>query len=433
MSGGAASSAGAGAGAGADAGAGAGADADAGAGAGAGTGAASGATADSTPAAGAGNVCVLPQETTTAKGSAASVASERRSRSTAASLTPVFARASARVSRYSASVIRVSHLTKRYGAYLAVDDVSFEIGRGEVVGFLGPNGAGKSTTLRILAGFLDPTDGEVSVAGHDVVRDSIEARRAIGYMPESVPLYPEMRVVEYLAFRAELKRVPRRVRRAAVDGAIGKTGIAEVAHRRIAHLSRGYRQRVGLADAIVADPPIVILDEPTAGLDPNQIREARALIRELGREHTVVVSTHILSEVEACATRVLLIHRGRLVAGGPTESIRALRHSAAVDVIVRGDVGLAEITLAAVPGVLRVERGGEAGDVARLRVTYGERTAPADAARTTERSVAALVTAGLGVREVAPAGGSLESVFAALTAAPAQDGAESSDAGGGAG
>ncbi len=327
-------------------------------------------------------------------------------------------------------MIRVSHLTKRYGAHLAVEDVSFEIGRGEVVGFLGPNGAGKSTTLRILAGFLHPTEGAVNIAGHDVVHDSLEARRAVGYMPESVPLYPEMRVVEYLRFRAELKRVPRRARRGAVDDAIARSGVAEVAHRRIAHLSRGYRQLVGLADAIVADPPIVILDEPTAGLDPNQIREARALIRELGRERTVLVSTHILSEVEACATRVLLIHQGRLVAEGPTENIRSLRRIAALDVIVRGDAGVAESALAGVSGVTGVERAGEAGDVARLRAHFAEGAAPVEAAQITEGAVAALVAAGLGVREVAPAGGSLESVFAALTGAASEGDGEGADDGG---
>ena len=190
-------------------------------------------------------------------------------------------------------MIRVSHLTKRYGAQLAVDDVSFEVGRGEVLGFLGPNGAGKSTTLRILAGFLGATGGTVAIDGHDVATDSFEARSRIGYMPEAVPLHPEMRVVEYLRFRAELKRVPAAVRRSRIDEAMGKSAVLDVANKRIEHLSKGYRQRVGLADAIVARPPIVILDEPTAGLDPNQIRDVRQLVRDLGREHTVVLSTHL--------------------------------------------------------------------------------------------------------------------------------------------
>jgi ABC-2 type transport system ATP-binding protein len=310
------------------------------------------------------------------------------------------------------ALITVSHLTKRYGAHVAVDDLSFEIGKGEVVGFLGPNGAGKSTTLRILAGFLGPTSGKVTIAGHDVVEASLEARRCIGYMPEAVPLYPEMRVVEYLRFRAELKRVPRKARVARVDEAMHKAGVVDVANKRIAHLSKGYRQRVGLADAVVAKPPIVVLDEPTAGLDPNQVREARALVRELGRDATVVLSTHILSEVEACATRVLLVHKGRLVAEGPTEDIRAMRAAGAVEIVVRGDGAAAEAALRAVKGVLDARLLARPGDVSRLRVTL---LTDSDTAAATERCVAALVAAELGVREVRPAGGSLEDVFAALT------------------
>lgn len=312
-------------------------------------------------------------------------------------------------------MIRVLHLTKRYGAGVAVDDLSFEVGPGEVTGFLGPNGAGKTTTLRILAGFLEPTSGTVTIGGHDVVSDSFEARRSIGYMPETVPMYPEMRVIEYLAFRAELKRVPRKERAAHVDEAMQKCGVVDVANKRIAHLSKGYRQRVGLADAIVANPPIVVLDEPTAGLDPNQIRAARDLIRHLGRERTVVVSTHILSEVEACATRVLLIHQGKLVAEGPTERIRAMRQATAVDIAVRGEASVAEQTLGAVGGLLRVDRLDASEGVARLRATFAGGAMGGDLGGATERVVAALVAAGLGVRDVRPSGGSLEEVFAALT------------------
>jgi len=330
-------------------------------------------------------------------------------------------------------VIRVSHLTKRYGAHVAVDDVSFDVGPGEVVGFLGPNGAGKTTTLRILAGVLGPTSGSVVVAEHDVVGDSFEARRRIGYMPEAAALYPEMRVVEYLRFRAELKRVPRAQRRAHVDDAMGRAGVLDVAHRRIAHLSKGYRQRVGIADAIVAKPPIVILDEPTAGLDPNQIRQARALIRELGRDHTVVVSTHVLSEVEACATRVLLLHRGKLVAEGPTDAIRSMRDNrgpgdghdgAAINLTLRGNREAARTAALQVDGVLgavlvasyrsSVEPHSE---LFRLRVSVdGAISADAQSrARGAENVVAALVASGLGVSEVRTTAGSLEDVFAALT------------------
>jgi ABC-2 type transport system ATP-binding protein len=311
---------------------------------------------------------------------------------------------------------------KRYGTRTAVDGVSFDVAPGEVLGFLGPNGAGKSTTLRILAGFLGATEGTVTVAGHDLTTESIEARRCIGYMPEGVPLYPEMRVVEYLRFRAELKLVPRAARSAYVDDAMGKAGVLDVASTRIAHLSKGYRQRVGLADAIVARPPLVILDEPTAGLDPNQIRETRALVRDLGKDHTVVLSTHILSEIEACATRVVVIHRGKLVAEGPTERIRAMRSGGAIEITLSGDAGRAQEALRSVEGVATVAvlavLPGAAG-ASRLRIDLAAVTGAAGADRAApivERCVAALVGAGLGVRQVQGVGGSLEEVFASLTA-----------------
>jgi ABC-2 type transport system ATP-binding protein len=319
------------------------------------------------------------------------------------------------------ALITVSHLTKRYGAHLAVDDVSFDVARGDVLGFLGPNGAGKSTTLRILAGFLGPTSGKVTIAGHDVVTSSFDARRCIGYMPESVPLYPEMRVVEYLRFRAELKRVPRSHRGDHVDGAMRKAGVVDVAHKRIGHLSKGYRQRVALADALVARPPIVILDEPTAGLDPNQIRETRALVRELGRDHTVVLSTHILSEVEACATRVLLIHHGKLVAEGPTADIRSMRGSSSVEIAVGGEGSAAKKILESVDGISHVALVEGSGATTRVRASFAKELGAGDRAGATERSVALLVAAGIGVREVRPDGGSLEDVFASLTKEAAGD------------
>ena len=194
-----------------------------------------------------------------------------------------------------------------------MDGVSFEVGKGEVVGILGPNGAGKSTTIRILTGFLPATSGLARVAGHDVARESLAARRQLGYLPENVPLYPEMRVEEYLHFRARLKGVAGRDRKSRVDHVISRCWLVEMRRRLIGTLSKGYRQRVGIADALVANPPILILDEPTVGLDPNQVRQLRDLIRELGADHTVLLSTHILPEVEAVCGRVLVIHRGRLV------------------------------------------------------------------------------------------------------------------------
>jgi ABC-2 type transport system ATP-binding protein len=306
-------------------------------------------------------------------------------------------------------MIRVEHLTKRYGAQLAVDDVSFEVGRGEVVGFLGPNGAGKSTTLRILAGFLGMTSGKVEVFGHDIADDALEARKHVGYMPEAVPLYPEMRVVEYLRFRAELKRVPGKERAAAIDEAMKKASVDDVATRLIGKLSKGYRQRVGLADALVGKPPILILDEPTAGLDPNQIREVRTVIKELGKDHTIVLSTHILSEVEASCSRVLLIARGKLVAKGKTDEIRKMRRAAAVEIAVRGEKAAKAPKIARdVEGVAGAEASGDA----KVACRFAEK---ADAEATTAAVVAALVGAGLGVTEVRPSGGSLEDVFAELT------------------
>jgi ABC-2 type transport system ATP-binding protein len=312
-------------------------------------------------------------------------------------------------------MISVSHLTKRYGPTLAVNDLSFDVGKGEVLGFLGPNGAGKSTTLRILSGFLAMTGGKVTVAGYDIVEDTFEARKRIGYMPEAVPLYPEMRAIEYLTFRAELKRVPRAERRKAVEDAMEKARITDVATRLIGHLSKGYRQRVGLADALVARPAILILDEPTAGLDPNQIREVRTAIRELAKEQTVLLSTHILSEVESSCSRVVLIAKGKLAAEGTIDELRAMRRSSGVDLTVRGDAGAAEQALRKVNGVAKVERQPGESDVTTVRVLWAKGLARDDVACATEASVAALVSGGLHVREVKATGSSLEDVFASLT------------------
>jgi ABC-2 type transport system ATP-binding protein len=245
----------------------------------------------------------------------------------------------------------------------------------------------------------------------------------MGYMPEAVPLYPEMRVAEYLAFRAELKRVPSRLRRSFVDDAMEKSHVTEVATTLIGKLSKGYRQRVGLADALVARPPILVLDEPTAGLDPNQIREVRALVKELGKEHTILLSTHILSEVEASCTRVLLIAKGKLVAEGPTKDIQKMRRPRGLEVSVRGKTEEAERILKATVGVTKVSRLDEArgplaassDDVVTLRCTWGKKLSEHDAGLATEAAVAALVAAGVGVREARPFGGSLEEVFAELT------------------
>jgi ABC-2 type transport system ATP-binding protein len=325
-------------------------------------------------------------------------------------------------------MIEVSHLTKRYGPTLAVDDISFRVGKGEVVGFLGPNGAGKTTTLRILAGFLGMSEGKVSINGHDIVDDSFEARKQIGYMPEAVPLYPEMRVIEYLKFRAELKRVPRRERAANVDDAMKKASVRDVATRLIGKLSKGYKQRVGLADALVAKPPILILDEPTAGLDPNQIREVRDVVKELGKDHTIFLSTHILSEVEASCTRVIMIARGKVVAEGATADIRKMRRATHVEIVVRGDAEKASKIARAIDGVSKVTSSSQ-GDVATLRCAWAKKVDAARIASATEEIVAALVASGAGVRDVRASGGSLEDVFAELTGARGEgDGEAEGDA-----
>jgi ABC-2 type transport system ATP-binding protein len=246
-------------------------------------------------------------------------------------------------------MIQVDNVTKFFGPVLAVDQVSFNISKGEIVGFLGPNGAGKTTTIRILTSFLPATYGVATIADHDVMTDSMAARRHIGYLPESVPLYPEMRVEEYLAYRAKLKGVPRRDRPARIEYCLERCRVREVRRRLIGTLSKGYRQRVGLADALVHDPQILILDEPTVGLDPLQIRETLSLIRELGTTHTVLLSTHILSEVEAICRRVIIIHSGRI--GLDRELAKLELDSATVIVEVRGPAAEMAKTLRKLPGV----------------------------------------------------------------------------------
>jgi ABC-2 type transport system ATP-binding protein len=321
-------------------------------------------------------------------------------------------------------MIEVRELTKSYGSFRALKGLSFSVGEGEILGFLGPNGAGKSTTLRILAGYLGPTSGDVRIGGFSVVDEPIKAKQRIGYMPETAPLYPEMRVREYLSFRAELKGVRRADRASSVKRALADAGLEDMDSLLIGHLSKGYRQRVGLADALVASPPLLILDEPTAGLDPNQIRDVRALIKRLRDKHTIVISTHILSEVEAVCTRGIVIARGEVVAQGSLDELYDLKRAARVRLAVRGKVeGLAE-TLASVEGVARAEHVADSRDRTRFDVTF---TSPEVAEATTERVVSKLVGAGLGVLEVVPQS-SLEQVFADLTSAdPAELAHEGAD------
>jgi ABC-2 type transport system ATP-binding protein len=219
-------------------------------------------------------------------------------------------------------LIHVRNLTKLYGDYAAVRNVSFDVERGKVVGFLGPNGAGKTTTMRILAGYLTATSGRATIAGHDVFWSPLAVRRHIGYMPENCPLYGDMRVSEYLMFRGGLRGLHGRACKRRVEEVLVRCWLTDVRRQLIGTLSKGYRQRVGLADTLLHNPPVLILDEPTAGLDPGQIRETRQLIRQLGRDHTVLLSTHILSEVEVTCEQAIIINRGQVAAAGRLEDLR---------------------------------------------------------------------------------------------------------------
>ncbi len=252
-------------------------------------------------------------------------------------------------------MIQVDNLIKRYAGFTAIHGLTFSVQKGEIVGFLGPNGAGKSTTMRILSCFMPATSGTAIVAGFDTYQQSLEVRKRIGYMPENVPLYPEMRVGEYLHFRAALKGVPRARRKEQVDKVSAQCGLTEVLRKIIGHLSKGYRQRVGLADSLVHDPELLILDEPTIGLDPNQIRQVRELIKELGKSHTVLLSTHILPEVEKTCSRVVIINKGRIVASDTPENLtKLIEGGGTVRAEICGDRAAIERELGALPGVKNV-------------------------------------------------------------------------------
>jgi len=310
-------------------------------------------------------------------------------------------------------MIEVKNLTKWYGRTLAVDDISFHVSAGSVVGFLGPNGAGKSTTLRILTCFLPATSGTATVDGFDVFNQSVEVRRRIGYMPENVPLYPEMRVREYLTFRAALRGIPARQRAAKIDRAADRCWLShpeDVTRRRLDQLSRGYRQRVGLADCLLHDPPVLVLDEPTIGLDPAQVREMRNLIRALGADHTVILSSHILAEVEQVCGELIIISGGRIVAEGtPAELRRRVTGPSRVLVEVKGG-GAEEMAavVGGVEGVVDVDHR-RAGNWVRLSVRGSE---DADL----RPAVAAAVAAkGYQLRELRREIGSLEDFFVQIT------------------
>src|SRR5437588_3332529 len=235
-------------------------------------------------------------------------------------------------------MIKVENLTKRYAGQPAIQDLNFEVSQGEIMGFLGPNGAGKTTTMRILAGFMPPTSGRATVAGFDVFEQSLQARAHLGYMPENVPLYSDMRISEYLNYRAALKGVQHRRVAERVGDVRELCGLKEVENKLIGTLSKGYRQRVGLADALLAEPDLLILDEPIIGLDPNQIRQVRELIKNLGKQHTILLSTHILPEVEMTCSRVVIIHKGRIEAcDTPANLLSQIRQAGGV--LVEAKIG----------------------------------------------------------------------------------------------
>ncbi len=304
-------------------------------------------------------------------------------------------------------MIEVDHVTKQYGSLVAVKDLTFRVEKGEVVGFLGPNGAGKTTTMRILTCYQPATLGTARVAGFDVFDEPMEVKRRIGYLPEHPPVYNDMYVRSYLDFVAQIKGVPSRNRRSRVDDAMERCGIAERAKQLIGQLSKGYRQRVGIAQAILHDPDVIILDEPTIGLDPNQIQEIRRVIRGLGREHTVILSTHILPEVEMTCDRVIIINRGQIAAvDTPANLTAGASGTRRYYVAVSGDLDVAAEAIGGVPGVVSVIR---ASDNLALQVDVSGETdmRPSIAARLVERN--------LGLVELRPITARLEDIFHELT------------------
>jgi len=308
-------------------------------------------------------------------------------------------------------MIEVERLEKSYGFARALKGISFRVQQGEVSGFLGPNGAGKSTTMKILCGYLLPSGGRASVGGHDVVAESLQVRRRIGYLPETTPLYGEMRVDDYLRFCAEIRGVPGGKRRTAIERAVSLCGLERVTGKNIVELSKGYKQRVGLAQAIVHEPDVLILDEPTSGLDPNQIVEVRRLIERLGTEHTVVLSTHYLQEVEKACTRVIVVHQGEIVADGTQGELLASLPAGALRLCLRGPepAVLAQFRELLPPGS-PVEVVARDGGVLQLRVPV-----PTSEAPIVEALARLVVKNGWDLLELQRERGSLEDVFRRLT------------------
>jgi ABC-2 type transport system ATP-binding protein len=318
-------------------------------------------------------------------------------------------------------MIKVQGLTKRYARTVAVDNISFEVEKGQIVGFLGPNGAGKTTTMRVLTCFLPPTMGTASVAGFDVLKNPMEVKKRIGYLPESPPLYPEMEVIEYLTFVGKLKGIPSGDLARRLDDVVGRCAIGDVQTRLIGKLSKGFRQRVGLAQAIIHNPDVLILDEPTAGLDPKQIIEIRELLKSLAGEHTIILSTHILSEVEHSCEHVIIIDRGKLVAIDTVSNLtNRLRGAEAVALEVEAADGRPDPTdvqrrLEQVPGVSRVVmKDSKDGRLTFEIESLQGRHIRSELART-------VVNSGWNLSELRAVGLSLEDIFLQLTAAEEKD------------
>ena len=316
-------------------------------------------------------------------------------------------------------MIEVQHLSKKYGPLTAVDDVSFRAESGEILGFLGPNGAGKTTTMRIITGYMPPTEGKAMVAGFDVFDKPLEAKRRTGYLPETPPLYPDMTVREYLRFVAKIKGVRSNITD-RVNAVMKKTWVSDMADRHCSKLSKGYKQRVGLAQALIHEPEVLVLDEPTAGLDPKQIIETRQLIRELKGNHTIVLSTHILPEVAQTCQKVVIISKGKVVATDtPSALTGRLRGAVTMFVQAQGPVEDVQRALQSIPGVTRVNVGDTTADVGSFDVDTEQ---GADVRRDVAN---AIVRGGWGLLELRPMRMSLEEIFLSLTTDETSDARDS--------
>lgn len=315
-------------------------------------------------------------------------------------------------------MIQVEGLTKKYARHVAVNNISFSVDKGDIVGFLGPNGAGKTTTMRVLTCFMPPTEGKATVAGYDVFDNPFEVKKRIGYLPEAPPLYPEMNVRDYLTFVARLKNIPAGDIKSRTEQVMERCSVTDVKDKLISKLSKGYRQRVGLAQAIIHNPDVLILDEPTSGLDPKQITETRALIQSLAGEHTIILSTHILPEVEAVCQKVIIINKGRLVATDSVESLKARASGRTVQIQIdtagQGDPTAVHQRLEQVPGVSKVlDRGASDGKYSFEVVSLPGKSARADLAR-------AVVHAGWNLWEM-KSPSTLEEVYLTLTGGVAEE------------